>query len=242
MDKTKIIKMVICAVVVIVALSAAILGMLYLYSQDKIVEDNGVIPTTVEVGKGEAKMEVLVGRGTEDKYLGPMYDAVIYLYNANKEYLAEASINETGIATFTGIENGTYYAQLHSITEGYVMDETIYYFEVTDENKTFSQRIYCDQELYGTFVIVTKDDQEVPVAESKYKVTYIKADGTEEDVKEIKSNEKGQSGLTSLIYGKYLIRQIETAEGLEMYTETLEADITKDSTEAIKFFITNPAK
>lgn len=240
MKDKKALKLGICIAVAALAVILAITLVIFLVNKEK--NKSVGVQTEIDLGQGDATLDVFVGKGLKDSYYGPIKDSLFYMYDSDRHYIASFVTNEEGKAKVNGLTDGLYYVKQQTVQEGYILDDTIYTVTVTPENRNFYDYIYCDQELYGTFVIVVTDENGEPVPNATFHVTCTRENGDVEDVKDIKTNEKGQCGLTKLLYADYKIVQTGTSENLNVYEEEMNVKVDHTSVDAAKFFITNKAK
>ena len=117
-------------------------------------------------------------------------------------------------ATISNLGLGKYYFQEAKAPEGYELDNTKYFFEITEQNISSMQTIKVSDEVYKTRLEIDKKylTEEGLKPEANATFVILKKE-TLEEVTTFKTDQDGKYAIT-LPYGEYIIRQLS---GLENY-------------------------
>ncbi len=118
----------------------------------KITKQDQVISKTVVNSKLTGGIKVLkLDKDTKQPIAGVRFD----ITNSNKEVVATLITNEDGIAKIDSLKKGTYQIQEVKAPDRYVMDQTIYEFDITKSGQIIEKTIYNEQKklpVTGGFV------------------------------------------------------------------------------------------
>ena len=142
----------------------------------------------------------------------PLKDVTFNIYDSNKQFVTDVTTDENGKAT-VNVDYGTYYFQEVNAPEGYIMDDTIYTFNVDAENRTFYKTI-TNEKVRGSILVVKTDDEGQPIENVKFNIY----DANGELVKQITTNEKGLAGLVNVPVGTYFYEEVEAPDNVIMQT------------------------
>jgi TQXA domain-containing protein len=108
----------------------------------EIRKDGEVISKTVVNSKLTGGIKVLkLDKDTKEPIAGVRFD----ITNSNKEVVATIISNENGIAKIDSLKKGTYQIQEVKAPDKYIMDTTIYEFDINKEGLIIEKTIYNEQ-------------------------------------------------------------------------------------------------
>ena len=169
--------------------------------------------------------------------------AVIGLFDASGNKLAEQITNENGQVDFAGLEPGTYKYKELTAPDGYILNETMYTFTIAkDGTVTFDSAngiIYNTRVTMRDELIITKYRTNTEVGLPGAVIGVFDANGKE--VARETTGENGTVTFTGLEVGNYYYKEISAPTGYVLnsteYHFTVENDGTvtfaKDSTKVI---------
>ena len=166
----------------------------------------------------------------------PLKGATFEIYNENGTPITKVTTDAQGKAT-VNVEYGKYYFKEISAPAGYTIDDTVYKFSVTEENRTFYKTV-VDEVYKGSLVIVKKDDNNKPIENVKFNILNEKG----EVVITITTNAKGVAGVKDLIYGTYYYQEVSAPDYVEMDTNKYEFKITENNQEITKEIVNKTIK
>ncbi len=166
--------------------------------------------------------------------------------NYDKEFITDAN----GKIEITNLKLGKYYYQEIQATEGYLLDNNIYTFELKykDQNTSvvYANATQNNEEVTGTFVLIKKNSNETKNIEgTKYRVW----NNSGYD-KEFTTNKEGKIEITGLKLGKYNYQEIQASTGYiidnqiytfelkykDQYTDVVYANATRTNQEVTGTF------
>ena len=160
-----------------------------------------------------------------------------YLYNANNKLLDEIVIGEDSTGISKELKMGRYYLVEEKAGNGYILDETKYYFDIYEEmNPTVT--IYNKAIEKNLEILKLLGNSHSGIVSSEANVTFdVYLKRTMEKVDSFTTDENGY-GRVTLPYGTYIIRQETTTPGYEL-AEDFEIVIDENSEDIIKRTIVN---
>ncbi len=163
-------------------------------------------------------------------------DCGIRILDADGKVVAVGRTDETGVARFTNLPYGEYSYQEYDPPEGYVLDDTLYPFEISGHGEIVRVAIY-DRRI-SSQVVITKTDSKTGTALYRAGIRFIDADGN--TVAEGYTDENGVFS-TLLTYGVFEYYEFEAPEGYVLDTTRHKVTITEDG-EVIRETLRNDAK
>lgn len=153
----------------------------------------------------------------------PLADCKLEIYDEEEYYLTEVITDENGYGEVT-LDAGKYYALQTDGPVGYIIDETIYEFTISEEH--LEEKITLVNERYkGRVAIQAKDKNDNPIVDLECGIY----DENKKLIVNLKTNEKGQMGAKNLPFGTYYYK----LEGKKKYVEFQ----IKEKDEIVKFNI-----
>ena len=153
----------------------------------------------------------------------PLKGATFEIYNSAGTPITQITTNAEGKAS-VNVEYGKYYFKEISAPAGYTIDDTVYEFSVTNENRTFYKTV-VDKVYKGTLVIIKKDDYNKPIENVKFDI--LNSNG--EVIKTITTNAKGMAGVSNLVYGTYYYQEVEAPANVVIDNNKYEFKITENN-------------
>lgn len=164
----------------------------------------------VELHKLDKDKKVAVASGE-----ATLNGAVYGVYSTNDEKLATLTTDEYGYAISDYLPYlGNYYLQEEKASNGYTLDNTKYYFELTDDYLLASVDVYekvIENEIELTKVYAT-DKTQIMKPEVGIKFGFYNSNGEEVAIQTTDSNGKIKFNLP---YGSYVVKQLSTTIGHE---------------------------
>ncbi len=181
---------------------------------------------TIEVDSGDVTVNKFDSENQDRKY-ATLKGAVYGIYQSDR-LIATIVTNEDGIASFNNLPFGKYYIKEISPSEGYLLDENIYEFELTKENRNVTINSY-ENVIRGVVTLNKFDskDQDRTFATLKGAVYGIYQDDTL--ITAIETDENGIAYFNDLEYGKYYIKEISPSEGYLLDTNIYEFEINDEN-------------
>lgn len=194
--------------------------------QDVIAMGKPTLPyfnITVEVTGGTLNLQKIDKDTGNNVSLGDasLKDAVYEIYDETKKKVGVITTNEKGQGKIT-LDYGKYTLKEVKSPTGYNLDEKEYTFEL-NENKTNVDLIVSDEIIKGKVLITKKKGSsfEKFTNERDAEFEIINSKGTV--VEKLTTNENGKA-ITILPYGKYILHQIEGADGY-IFSEDITFEI-----------------
>ncbi len=211
------------------------------------VENDGTVTlaegtTKVIYNDRVSKDHIIITKYVTDTTI-PVQGAVIGLFDASGNKLAEQITNENGQVDFAGLEPGTYKYKELTAPDGYILNETMYTFTIAkDGTVTFDSAngiIYNTRVTMRDELIITKYRTNTEVGLPGAVIGVFDANGKE--VARETTGENGTVTFTGLEVGNYYYKEISAPTGYVLnsteYHFTVENDGTvtfaKDSTKVI---------
>lgn len=139
----------------------------------------------------------------------PMKNCFINIYDSDGCYITEVETDEYGLAKIT-ISTGKFYIKQVKNIPCYHIDDTLYKFVVSKENRTFDVTL-INKKYKGRVAMQVKDIKGNPIKDLKCGIY----DENKKLIIEIVTNEKGQMGARNLRIGTYYYK----LEGKKKYVE-----------------------
>ena len=181
---------------------------------------------TIEVDSGDVTVNKFDSENQDRKY-ATLKGAVYGIYQSDR-LVTTIVTNEDGIANFNNLPFGKYYIKEISPSEGYLLDENIYEFELTKENRNVTINSY-ENVIRGVVTLnkFDSEDQDRTFATLKGAVYGIYQDDTL--ITAIETDENGIAYFNDLEYGKYYIKEISPSEGYLLDTNIYEFEINDEN-------------
>ena len=153
----------------------------------------------------------------------PIKDVTFEIYDSNEDYVATIVTDENGKGS-VNLDYGHYYLVEVDAPAGYIMDETIYEFDLTQENKIQNATI-TNERHKGRLAIQKNDSEGTPIPGVKFNIL----DENKNLILTITTNENGQAGVKNIPLGTYYYQEVEAPDYVVMDTNQYEFKIeTKD--------------
>lgn len=198
----------------------------------QITEDGKKIDLTAENDKITGKVEIT----KEDVSTGEaLPDTGIRIYMEDKETVVyEGRTDENGKLEFGPLEYGKYYFQEFDAPEGYVIDETLFPFEIKENDEIVKCKM-TNKKIQGELEI-TKVDLSTGELLPDTRFAVYGEDGKEVVAKG--TTDKNGIARFKLDYGKYYYQEIEAPKGYMIDNKKYPFEIKSDG-EIVKCRMTN---
>ena len=132
----------------------------------------------------------------------PLANVTFNIYDSEGYFITSVITDSNGKAS-VDVDYGTYYFKEVNAPDGYIIDDTMYKFSVTEENRTFYQTV-INERYKGSLLVVKKDEESQPIEGVKFNI--YDSNGTL--IKTITTNEKGLAGITNVPLGTYYYQEV----------------------------------
>ena len=137
--------------------------------------------------------------------------AVFTIYDAEGYEYDTITTDANGKASID-LPLGNWYYQETSVPDGYIIDDTVYSFSLTTENKAHVTTV-INEVKKGELAILKKDDSGKPIKGVKFAIL----DQNKNQILTITTNDNGAAGVQNLKVGrKYYYQEIEVPENVVM--------------------------
>ena len=152
----------------------------------------------------------------------PLKGAVFDLYYIDGTYLYSLTTDENGILTFNDLIINKYYVKEVVAPEGYVLDDTISYFEISRNNKEVNLFLY-NEPIVGELIInkMDKDTKEV-ISDTSFDIY----DNNMNIIDTIVTDNEGKASI-NLKYGKYYYKEVKNNNDYILDDTIYDIDITE---------------
>ena len=134
--------------------------------------------------------------------------AVIRIYNSQMEQIHEVTTNAQGRIAIENISLGKYYYQEVKAPDGYVLDDTLHDFTLTEAGKVIGIKIY-NEKAKGGLKIIKVDESKNPIAGVKFNIL----DSDKQFIETIVTDDKGVAVSSEMQPGTYYYQEIEAPNG-----------------------------
>ena len=158
---------------------------------------------------------------TEDK---PILGVKFKIFDSSKEEIEEIVTNEEGIAESSELVNGKYYYQEVEAPAGYVIDDKLYQFKITENLELITKKM-VNKEVYGSLKITKIDkDTKEKISGVEFKILNSNRD----EVGTYTTDDDGIILVENLPYGEYYYKEMKTPENYLVDNQEYRFDIKKD--------------
>ena len=159
----------------------------------------------------------------------PIANVTFAILDENKQKINEIITNEEGIAILENMSLGTYYYQELSVPNGYVKDDTIYEFRISEYEQMITKTV-VNQFARGSLKVIKVDENSVPLAGIKFNIL----DSNQKYIQTIVTDENGIAQTSNLILGTYYYQEVEAPEYVIMDNTIYEFTISENNEVVIK--------
>ena len=153
----------------------------------------------------------------------PIKDVTFEIYDSNEDYVTSIVTDENGKAS-VNLDYGTYYFLEVDAPAGYIMDETVYEFTLSQEHKIQNATV-TNERHKGRLAIQKNDSEGTPIPGVKFNIL----DEDKNVIITITTNENGQAGVKNIPLETYYYQEVEAPDYVVMDTNQYEFKIeTKD--------------
>ncbi len=185
-----------------------------------LTENNQVITKTVE-------NKVITGLLTiikVDENEIPLEGVTFNIYDENKKLVDTIMTNEEGKAYSKELEKGKYYYQEVAAPEGIKIDNTLYEFEIVEDGQNVIKNM-INYYIRGQIKIY-KVEAGTTIALENAKFDIL--DENRNVVETIVTDANGIAITKPLVYGKYIIKEIEAPNGYEKDNNEYEINVVEE--------------
>ncbi|MDO4282849.1 MAG: SpaA isopeptide-forming pilin-related protein [Clostridia bacterium] len=158
---------------------------------------------------------------TEDKVISGVK---FKIFDSNKTEIEEIVTNEEGIARTSELLIGKYYYQEVEAPLGYVIDDKLYQFKITDNLQTITKKL-VNKEVYGALKINKIDKN---TKEKLKGVEFKILNSNREEIGTYTTDKDGIILVENLPYGEYYYKEMKTPENYLVDNQEYRFDIKKD--------------
>lgn len=158
----------------------------------------------------------------------------IRIYDENMNVLVEGRTDKNGKFVFDKLKRGTYYYQEFDAPEGYVIDDSLFEFTVSEGGQIV--KVNMTNRIKMTNVHITKTDISGSKTLPNTGIAIYREDGTLVEKKY--TDENGEVEFKDVPYGKYYFVEFDAPEGYLLNTEKHYFEVLEDG-EVIKDTLTD---
>ncbi len=163
-------------------------------------------------------------------------DTGVRILDEEGNVIVEGRTDENGVVEFNELPFGKYYYQEFDAPEGYVIDEGLYAFEVTEHGEIV--RAEMSNRMISSEIVITKVDSQTGTALYRAGIRFLDAEGN--TIAEGYTDENGVFS-TILTYGAYEYYEFAAPEGYVLDTTRHKVTVTEDGA-VIEETLRNDAK
>lgn len=161
-------------------------------------------------------------------------NTIIEIYTDKDELIFSGSTNENGKVIINDLFIGKFYIIEKEATTGYVLTDEKVLFEIKNNGEIVKAKM-TNKKILGTLEIIKVDSfDNKPIPNTKIEIYNDKDELLFTEL----TNEEGKIIIENLEYGKYYLKEIESAEGYQLSNEIITFEIKKDK-EIVKVEMTN---
>ena len=186
-----------------------------------------VIKTSLDITKIDSDTKTTTPSG-DAKLEGSIFE----LYNSNMEKLKEIVIDKNSKAYLENLTFGKYYLKEIKPGIGYNINDEVYEFTISKENKDI--KLTIENKVIESKITINKNYEGSP-NQKEPNVTFNIYNSKNKLVKTVTTN---SSGIAEFIlpYGKYKVKQLNSKDG---YYKVEDFMIEVESNEKLKYFLTD---
>ena len=163
-------------------------------------------------------------------------DTGVRILDEEGNVIVKGRTDENGVVEFNELPFGKYYYQEFDAPEGYVIDEGLYAFEVTEHGQIV--RAEMSNRMISSEIVITKVDSQTGTALYRAGIRFLDAEGN--TIAEGYTDENGVFS-TILTYGAYEYYEFAAPEGYVLDTTRHKVTVTEDGA-VIEETLRNDAK
>jgi len=172
----------------------------------KITDNVKIAKVTVTNKKIRGTLEITK---LDDSRVG-IKDVVFNILASDKKTVIHQLVtDENGFAKLERIPKGTYYYQEEKVPDGYVKDEGIYEFKITNQGQV-EKREVINERVKGTLKITKVDDTRVGIKGVKFNIL---ASDKKTVIETLTTDESGYATSKELLKGTYYYKEEEVPDG-----------------------------
>ena len=196
----------------------------------EVTEDGQIINQTVTNKEIKGILEI---QKVDKETKNPLANAAFTIMNEAGKEVIKGKTNKEGKVIFEGIPYGKYTYKETAAPEGYILNETIFNFEIKEDGEVIKQTV-TNKQIEGILEI-TKVDKETGKVLPKAEFTLTK-DGME--LSKIVTDKEGKATI-QLPYGSgYKVVETKAPANYQLNAKSLEFKITKNN-QVVKFKVEN---
>ncbi len=166
----------------------------------------------------------------------PIEGVKFEVYNSKKEKISEITTGKDGKAVLKidNMANGTYYYKEISAPNGYIVDNSMKEFKITDENK-IAKATVTNKKIRGRLEITKLDDSRVGIEGVKFNIL---ASDKKTVIETLVTDSRGYATTKKLEKGTYYYQEVEVPDGYIKDEGIFEFKINDDN-EVVKREVIN---
>lgn len=158
--------------------------------------------------------------------------AIYQIYDRNMNEIEKLEIDDDMKANIENLDYGKYYIKEISAGEGYLLDENIYEFEITHDNKNIILEL--ENKVIKKEIIIHKTYGDGINGNNEKDISFDIYDKNDNLINTITTDNNGYAKVI-LPFGVYTFKQKNTTDGYN-YADDFTIDITNEDTEEINLY------
>ena len=200
----------------------------------KITEENKIAKVTVTNKKIRGTLEITKLDDSRVAIEGVKFNI---LASDKKTVIETLTTDKSGYATTKKLDKGTYYYQEVEVPDGYVKDDEIFEFQITELNQVVKREV-INKRITGNLNVIKVDDNNTPIKGVKFEIY----DANKNKVDTITTDENGKATSKDLQIGTYTYKEVSAPKGYVIDENEYEFAVTSKETKIEKTVVNNRAK
>ena len=200
----------------------------------KITEENKIAKVTVTNKKIRGTLEITKLDDSRVAIEGVKFNI---LASDKKTVIETLTTDKSGYATTKKLDKGTYYYQEVEVPDGYVKDDEIFEFQITELNQVVKREV-INKRITGNLNVIKVDDNNTPIKGVKFEIY----DANKNKVDTITTDENGKATSKDLQIGTYTYKEVSVPKGYVIDENEYEFAVTSKETKIEKTVVNNRAK
>ena len=194
---------------------------------------NKVIEKTVVNNLAKGSLKIIKFNNAGENIANVKFNVL----DENKKVVDTIITNAQGIATSKKLPLGTYYYQEVEVPDGYVIDNELHAFILTENNQVVTKNV-VNKYINGKLKIIKVDENSKPLAGVKFNIL----DKNNNVIDTMVTDKDGIATSKDLEKGTYYFQEIEAPEGIIVDNTKYEFTIEYDGQNVVKKIVNNYAK
>ncbi len=181
----------------------------YNYNTGNAFADAAAMPVTLNLSVVEAASNITITK--KDNNNDPISNAVIGLYNSEKELITQKTTGSDGTVVFENVEWGIYYIKDVQSAQGYTTNTEWQMIDLVSNHEN-AEVMSLSEQILGKITIYLKGDSTKPLNGIKFGLY----DSHKTLLEEKTTNSEGKVEFADLPWGEYYVKQLTAYEGYKI--------------------------